>query len=99
MCNKKFGTNNRLSVVSCRAEDELDESLQLAADRLHLTKSQLVHDIAVRFVKQTGLSGLRLATPKLDRAQRTRDLVVELHNLWGDEPEYPCAVASQRRLA
>jgi hypothetical protein len=85
----------KLAVISCRASDDLDARLKQAASILHLTKSQLIHDIAVRFVEQMDKQGIRLVT-KLDRAQRTRELARELHDLWSDEPKEATAVMERR---
>jgi hypothetical protein len=82
----KPGSQSKLAVISCRGTDDLDARLQQAADGLHLTKSQLVHDIAERFLAQTGRQGLRQVS-KLERAQRTRELARELFELWWGEPE------------
>jgi hypothetical protein len=84
---------SKLSVISCRGSDDLDARLKQTADRLHLTKSQLIHDIAVRFLEQTGKQRL-LRASSLDRAQRTRELARELFELWGDGPE-----CSERKAA
>lgn len=91
----RSASQSKLSVISCRGSDDLDARLRHAAEALHLTKSQLIHDIAVRFLAQMGRQGL-LRASKLDRAQRTRELARELFDLWSDDPG---ATSVQEKLA
>ncbi len=82
-------TNGSLkpAVISAKVSDELENELIQAAYELGLSgnKSALLNDICASYLAQRNRRSIPMT--RVERAERTRQLVEELKDLWLDDPE------------
>jgi hypothetical protein len=76
----------RIATISFKGSDSLDATLRVAAEELNFrSKSDLLNDVLTDWVAQLHRQDRPFS--RLQRAERTRQIAIELADLWLNGPQ------------